>query len=145
LDLLTAYAQHSELHVIIALPLISEIYSLVLQTLVSSVITASTILFLATDFNTGAITVSVNYILQISLYYSTCKVFSSLPDFQPNSLNSSIICQLPTPELSIQFSPATSNSGTLNPVLCCNFQLRISQSNSLLQIPTPDSQYNSLL
>jgi hypothetical protein len=45
----------------------------------------------------------------MSLYYSTCKVFSSHPDCQPKSLDSSTICQLPTPELSIQFSAATAN------------------------------------
>jgi hypothetical protein len=45
-------------------------------------ITVSTIRFLATDFNTGTIRVSLNYTLQISLYYSTRKVFSSLPDCQ---------------------------------------------------------------
>jgi hypothetical protein len=36
-------------------------------------ITVSTIRFLATDFNTGSITVSLNYIPQISRYYTTRK------------------------------------------------------------------------
>jgi hypothetical protein len=55
---------------------------------------------------------------------------------QLTSFDSSVICQLPTPELSIQFSAATANSGTLNPVLCCSCQLRNSQTSSLLQLPT---------
>jgi hypothetical protein len=46
--------------------------------------------------------------IQTSLH---CRTFSS----QPNSLDSSITCQLPTPEISIQFSAATANSrDTLN-------------------------------
>jgi hypothetical protein len=64
---------------------------------------------LVTNFNTGTITVSLNHTLQISLYYSTHKDFSSLPEFQlqMNSLYFSVNCQLPTPEFSIQFSPTT--------------------------------------
>jgi hypothetical protein len=42
----------------------------------------STIRFLATDFNTGTTTVSLNYTLQISPYYNTHKVFSSQPSLQ---------------------------------------------------------------
>jgi hypothetical protein len=38
--------------------------------------------FLATDFNMGTITVSLNYTFQMSRYYSTRKVFYSQPDFQ---------------------------------------------------------------
>jgi hypothetical protein len=45
----------------------------------------SIISFLATDFNTGTTTVSLNYTLQISLYYSTRKFFSSQPDCQLSS------------------------------------------------------------
>jgi hypothetical protein len=37
---------------------------------------------LLTDFNTGTVTVSLRYTLQISLYCNTRKVFSSQPDFQ---------------------------------------------------------------
>jgi hypothetical protein len=47
--------------------------------------TFSTIRFLATDFNTGNIRVSLNYTLQISLYYSTRKIFSSQLDCKLNS------------------------------------------------------------
>jgi hypothetical protein len=46
-----------------------------------SSVTVPTTCFLATDFNTGTITVSLNYTLQIPWHYSTGKVFSS----QPNS------------------------------------------------------------
>jgi hypothetical protein len=43
------------------------------------------------DFNTGTMTLSQHYTLQISRYYSTRKVFSSQPDFQLNwtTLNNS--------------------------------------------------------
>jgi hypothetical protein len=56
---------------------------------------------LATDFNTGTITVSLNHTLRISLYYRTpkdflyCRTFSS----QLSCLDSSITCALPTLEL----------------------------------------------
>jgi galactitol-specific phosphotransferase system IIC component len=53
-----------------------------LQTLWPQSITVSTIRFLATDFNTGTITVSLNHILQLSLSYVTHKDFSSLLDIQ---------------------------------------------------------------
>jgi hypothetical protein len=67
---------------------------------------------MVTDFNTGTITLSLNHTLQISLYYSTHKDFSSLPDFQLSTELSRLLHQLPT-----------ANSGTLNPVLCCSCQL----------------------
>jgi hypothetical protein len=72
------------------------VHALDLVTIVTGTIThtsvlillASTIRFLAKDINTGTITVSLSYTLQISLYYGTRKVFSSEPDCQlsPNSL-----------------------------------------------------------
>jgi hypothetical protein len=68
-----------------ALSLISTLYNSPLRPLVSSSITVSTSRFLATDFNTGTITVSLNHTLQISLYYSTYNVFYSQPDFQLSS------------------------------------------------------------
>jgi hypothetical protein len=129
LDLLTHYTQHSELHVITALSLNSEIYNSLLQTLVSSVCYISTIRFLATDFNTGTIKVSLNHTLHISLYYSTCKIFSSLPDFQ-----------LSTALARLLHHPPTANSRTLNPILCCNchvFSLLFAELNSWL--PSPET------
>jgi hypothetical protein len=64
-------------------------------------ITAFTIHFPATDFNTGAVTVSLNHTLQISQYYSTRKFFSSLPDFQSSTELALLLNHLllPTPEL----------------------------------------------
>jgi hypothetical protein len=80
LDLLTSYTHHSELQAITVLPLIYTLYSSLLQTLASSFY-YSLHCFLATDFNTGTMTVSLSYMLHISWYCSTCKVFSSQPDF----------------------------------------------------------------
>jgi hypothetical protein len=51
----------------------------VTRTLGLSVFTS---LILVTDFNTGTITFSLNYALQIPLYNSTQKWFFSQPDFQ---------------------------------------------------------------
>jgi hypothetical protein len=82
LDSLTPYTHHSELQVNTVLPRISALYSSLLETLVSSVYYSPHYRFLATDFNTGTITVSLNHTLQISLYYITHKGFSSPLDFQ---------------------------------------------------------------
>jgi hypothetical protein len=60
---------------------------------------------LATHFNTGTITVSLNHILQISLYYRTPKDFFSLSDFQLST------------ELSRFLHLRTASSGSLNPIL----------------------------
>jgi hypothetical protein len=54
----------------------------VTHTLVSSVYDCLHYPFPAKGFNTGATTVSLKHTFQISLYYRTHKVFSSLPDFQ---------------------------------------------------------------
>jgi hypothetical protein len=67
---------------------------------------------LATDFNTGTVTVSLNYSLQISLYYSAYKDFSSPPDLQLSTELSTLLHHL-----------SSANPGTLNPVLSCNCQL----------------------
>jgi hypothetical protein len=85
LDLLTPYTHHAELHIITALLLICTLYSSPLHTHTPgfSVFTSHV---LATDFNTGTTTVSLNYTLQISQYCSTYKVFSSQPDCQLSSL-----------------------------------------------------------
>jgi hypothetical protein len=115
LDLLAPYTYYSELQAVTALPL-TDLHTLqftVTHTLVPQSVTVSTIHFLAKDFNTGTVTVSLSYVLQISLYGTAhintsfhCQTFNS----QLNSLDFSIICQLPTPEFSIQFSAATANS-----------------------------------
>jgi hypothetical protein len=65
-----------------ALSLIYSLYSSPLHTLVSSACYTLHSRFLVTDFNRGTITISLNHTLQISLYYSTHKFFSSQPDFQ---------------------------------------------------------------
>jgi hypothetical protein len=71
---------------------------------------------LATDFKTVIIPVSLSHTHK---YHCTtahtktslhCRIFSS----QQNSLDSSIICQLPTPEPSTQFSAATASSSHLS-------------------------------
>jgi hypothetical protein len=83
--------------------------------------TVSTICFLATVFNTGTITLSLNQRIQILLYHSTCEDFSSLPDFQLST------------ELSRLHHLPTANSGNLNPILCYNchlFSLIIPEVNS---------------
>jgi hypothetical protein len=80
-------------------------------TVVSSVCILSTSRFLVTDFNTGTIAGSLTHTLQVSLYYSTRRDFSSLPDFQ-------LHWPLSIPPSSVIY------------------QLRNSQSNSLLQLPT---------
>jgi hypothetical protein len=82
---------------------------------------------------TQQLTVSLNHTLQISLYYSTYKAFTSLPtsSSQLNSLDSSVICQLSTPEFSIQFSAATAISSHLSPqssTLDCQFSESKSKS-----------------
>jgi hypothetical protein len=79
---------------------------------------------LVTDFNTGTVTGSLNHTLQISLYYSTYKVFSSQPDVQlPTELHSVIL----TPQFfkSVPLLPnsypsglASRNSTDSNDFLC---------------------------
>jgi hypothetical protein len=84
-DLWATYTKHSELRVITALFLMYTLYSSPLHThthYCPQSVTLSTSRFLVTDFNTGTITVSLNYTLQISWYHSTHKVSSSQPDFQ---------------------------------------------------------------
>jgi hypothetical protein len=95
-----------------ALPLISTLYSSLLQTQVPTVNYSLHSSFPGNGFNTGTIRVSLNYTLQISLYYCTCKVFSSLPDFQLSTELARLLQRLPS-----------ANSGTLNPILCCNCHL----------------------
>jgi hypothetical protein len=53
--------------------------------------------------------VSLNHTLQISLYYSTHKVFSSVPDFQLSTEITRFHHHLPTANSRIQFSVATIN------------------------------------
>jgi hypothetical protein len=67
--------------------------------------------FLVTDFKTGTVTVSLNHTLQISLYCSTHKDFSSLSDFQLSTELARFLPHLRTANsgLSIQFSAATAN------------------------------------
>jgi UTP-glucose-1-phosphate uridylyltransferase len=55
-------------------------------------VTLSNSRYLVTDFNTGAILVSLNHTLQILLYYSTAGLRTL-----NRTLDFSIICQLPTP------------------------------------------------
>jgi hypothetical protein len=64
-------------------------------------ITVPTIRFLVTVSKTGIITVSLNYTLQISLYYSTHKVFSS----QPNSF---LLIFIDNPQLTLSIPQSTS-------------------------------------
>jgi hypothetical protein len=78
LDLLTNCSHHSKLH-----------FTVHWHTLVSSVYYSPHYPFLATDFNTGTITVSLNYTPRIWRYYSTRKVFSSQRDCQLDSAPSS--------------------------------------------------------
>jgi hypothetical protein len=61
-----------------------NLHTLQLTVIPNSVLSllVSTSRFLATDFNTGPIAISLNYTLQISRHYSTHKVFSSQPEFQ---------------------------------------------------------------
>jgi hypothetical protein len=79
------------------------LYSSTLNTLGFLVFTSR---ILVTDFNTGNTTVSLNHTFQISLYSSTHKNFSSLPDFQLSTEISRFLHHL-----------ASANSGTLNPIL----------------------------
>jgi hypothetical protein len=99
--------------------LVSLIYTLqftVTHTLGFSVFSSRT---LVTAFNTGTTTVSQNHRLQVSLYYSTHTDFSSLLDFQLNSLESSIIWKLPARELSSSYPGrlASRNSTDSNDLL----------------------------
>jgi hypothetical protein len=60
--------------------------------------TVSSICFLEMNFNAGTITVSMNHTHQVSLFYSTCKVFTSrlsTLNSQLNLVDFFIICQLP--------------------------------------------------
>jgi hypothetical protein len=79
---------------------IYPLYNSLLHPLVSSVSYSLTSHFLATDFNTGTIKVSLNHTLLKSLNYSTHKVFSSQPDFQLSTELTQII-------LMPQFSSST--------------------------------------
>jgi hypothetical protein len=82
---------------------------------------------LETYFNTGIITVSLNHAFQILLHYSICKVFSSLPDFQLSTKLARLLHHLPA-----------ANSGTHNPVLCCNYELFIKLSSTNCSPVTPE-------
>jgi hypothetical protein len=93
----------------------------------------STSRFLATDFNAETITVSLHHTLQISLCYSIHKDLSSRLDFQLSTGISRFLHHLPT-----------SNSGNLNPILCCNCQLsRCISSRLSSQSSTLDCQLST--
>jgi hypothetical protein len=126
------------------LTLNSAVYSSLLQThLCPLPVTLSASRFLVTDFNTGTVTFSLNHAPHISLYYSTHKDFSSLPDFQLSTELARLLHHLPT-----------ANSGTLKPILCCNCHLSrchllsvISQSSTLdcqFSRDSLNSNYNCL-
>jgi hypothetical protein len=68
LDLLTTCTHHLKLH------FTNDWHT---QTSVLKSDALSTVHFLATDFNTGTITVSLNYTFQISLYYNIRKVLTA--------------------------------------------------------------------
>jgi hypothetical protein len=133
-DLLTTYAHHSELQLITVLSLTYTLYS-------SPLHTRCIVHFLAADFNTGIITVSLNHMPQISLYYSTHKVFSSQLDFQLSTELARLLhhCQLPTPELSIQFATAaaiSSHFSSQSSTLDCQF----SAYSHITTLHRPDSK-----
>jgi hypothetical protein len=84
-------------------------------------VAVSTLCFLAMDFNTRTTTVSMNHTLQISLYYSTCKVFSLLPNLELSTELAQQLHHLPT-----------AISRTLSPILCCSCQLSHSHLFSVI-------------
>jgi hypothetical protein len=78
----------------------------------TSVFSAFTSRILVPDFNTGTVTASLNHTLQISLYYSAHKYFSSMQDFQLPTEFSRLLHHLPS-----------ANFGKFSPILCCNCHL----------------------
>jgi hypothetical protein len=80
MDLIIGFIDHLEvvLQTTVTLPLFPNLQITVTHPSVLSV-RVPTIRFLATDFNTGIVTVSLNYTLKISLCYRTCKVYSAQP------------------------------------------------------------------